>query len=652
MDILISDNWLRDYLKTKASPKQVAKCLSLGGPSVNKIEKTKKDTLYHIEVTTNRVDSASIYGIAREASAILPSFGIEAKLKKIKTKTNLPFVNKVSYLEALVDQSLCPRFTAVLIKDIKIGKSPKKIEERLRAVGVRPINNVVDISNYIMHELGQPVHTFDYEKIKGQKMILRKSKKDETIVTLDGQRHILPGKDIVIEDGKGRLIDLAGIMGGLNSAVDEKTKNVLLFVQTYNPVNIRRTSMYLAKRTEAAVLFEKGLDPELVSVGIKRGIELFVELAQGKPEKQILDIYKKPHRSRLLKTTLHFIEQRLGVNLEKEEITSALVPLGFKITWNKNELIVNVPSFRAKDIKIPEDIVEEVARIHGYHNLPSILMEGRLPDPLPDSPFDFEMKIKLALKGWGGTEVYTYSMVAKELVEHAALRIKNPLGKEREYMRTSLRPSLVQAAKENSHQKEAFHLFEMANIYLPRKGGLPEEKMTLAGIFSQYSFRQAKGIIEALLDELNIKAKIEAEDSKGFLPSQRIVIKVKNKRLGEFGVLEDNQYLYYEFDVEALCKAYVQISPYKPIPKYPPQIEDLTLVLPAKTRVIKIVENIKASNKLIKRVELIDIFKGNTYTFRIWYQHPQKTLTDKEVQEIRSKILKETKEKFGARLKN
>ncbi|MEK7188784.1 MAG: phenylalanine--tRNA ligase beta subunit-related protein [Patescibacteria group bacterium] len=288
MNILIPDKWLREFLKTLASPAQISEYLSLCGPAVERINETSYGPVYYFEVTTNRVDSVSIYGVAREAAAILPRFGIKARLHSVKVG-EFKFSQKVKYLKAIVDKKLCSRFTAALIKNVIIKPSPKQIQDKLTAVGVRAINNVVDISNYVMHELGQPVHTFDYDKIKGAKMILRESEKGEKITTLDGKTYLLPGEDIVIEDGQKRLIDLAGIMGGENSAVDSNTKNVLLFVQTYNPLNIRRTSMSLAKRSEAAVLFEKDLDPELVSVGIGRTIDLFVKLTGGVPEKEILD---------------------------------------------------------------------------------------------------------------------------------------------------------------------------------------------------------------------------------------------------------------------------------------------------------------------------------------------------------------------------
>lgn len=651
MDILVSDNWLRNFLKTDAKPKRLAELLSLCGPSVDRVEKKGKEYVYHIEVTTNRVDAASVYGIAREANAILPRFGVKASLARANYKPSLKFSEKVDYLDADIDHNLCPRFTAVLIKGVKIKASPSWIKERLIAVGVRPINNVVDISNYIMHELGQPVHTFDYDKIKGKRMVLRKSKKGEKITTLDGESLELPGEDIVIQDGEGRLIDLAGIMGAKNSEVDKNTKDVLLFVQTYNPTNIRKTSMALAKRTEAAALFEKGLDPESVTLGIGRGIELFEKLTGGKPRAKILDFYNSPYKTKVVETDLEFINKIIGIDLAKKEITDYLEPLGFNTSWTRDDLKVKVPSFRSQDIDVPEDIVEEVARIHGYQNLPSELMKGKIPLPLENSSFDFEKKIKDLLRGWGGVEVYTYSMVPKKQAGEGALKLTNPLGKESEYMRTSLMPSLIEAAKENKGEKEPFHLFEMANVYIPRKGKLPKETMTLAGMFSNYDYRQAKGVVEALLSALNIRVSFEVEEKKGFKPARRLVIKKGGASLGEFGILENNNCAYYEFEVEKLLKAHSPISPYVPVPKYPAQIEDITFVIPPKTKVGEVIETVNDSDKLVDKTVLQDIFK-DAYTFRVWYRHPRKTLTDKEVEKIREKIVSEVRKKHGAKQKD
>ncbi len=644
MDIKILDSWLREFLDTKATPLKIAEYLSLCGPSIERVEKYGTDSIYDIEVTTNRIDSASVYGIAREASAILPRFGIKARLKPIRsTSSNFNFVKNVSYLKTDVDVNLCPRFTAILIKNVTIGESPNIIKTRLESTGIRAINNIVDISNYIMLELGQPVHTFDYDKIKGAKMILRPARRGESITTLDGKNFILPGGDIVIEDGEGRLIDLAGIMGGDLSAVDDTSRNVLLFIQTYNPVNIRKTSMSLAQRTQAATIFEKGTDPELVAPAILNAIELFKDLTKGTPEKEILDIYPSPYKPKSLSVSYEFIEKRLGIELSKKDITDYLSALEFETAWKGNILSVSVPSFRSKDIAIPEDIIEEIARIYGYHNLPSKLMNGNLPARPSNPQFLFEQKTKNLLAGWGGTEVYTLSLVP----EKEGLKLANPLGSDTEYLRVTLIPSLMRAAKQNLGTIEKFHLFEMANVYIPRPGNLPEEKLTLAGVFNGYSYREAKGIIEAFLAKLNIRVEFQAEDSKGFAASKGLSI---NSGLGKFGVIENSELIYYEFSVSDLFTS-AKAPAYKDILKYPAQVEDLTLVFPPKTRIGEVINLITNHSSLITNVELKDIYK-DAFTLRVEYQSPTKTLTNEEVEKVRKQILSSIKSKFGGTLKD
>lgn len=650
MDIKIPHSWLTDFVSTKTKSEKMAEALSLCGPSVQFVEKVSGDYVYNIEITTNRLDSAGVYGIAREASAILPRFKQKATLKPYKTKSSQKFVKKVDYLKVKVDHKLAPRFTAILIKDVKIAPSPKYIKERLSAVGVRPINNIVDISNYVMHELGQPVHTFDYDKIKGSKMVLRKSIKGEEITTLDGESHKLPGGDIVIEDGEKRLIDLAGIMGGKLSEVDSKTKNVLLFVQTYDAAAIRKTTMTLAKRSEASSIFEKGLDTEQVTQGIRRCIDLFVELTKGVPEEEILDLYPNPYKAKTVEVDKLFIDTQLDIILSKGDISSYLKPLGFETKWKSNTLSVKIPSFRSDDVNIPEDIIEEIARIYGYHNLPSKLMEGTLPLTTIDSPFIFENELKSVLTALKGNEIYTLSLVGKSFVNDKALKIKNPLGPETEYLRTSLRKSLVSAAKSNAYEKEPFHLYEISNVYLPKAKSLPDEKMTLAGIFYKYEYRKAKGVIESLLKSLNIDPKYHPEDSSGFTPSHRLSIKMGKDILGEFGNLENEDLIYYEFDVLTLKKHH-KPSTYKRSAKYPAQIEDLTFVLPKKTKVGDLITKLEKSHKNIKRVVLYDTY-NDAYTFRVWFQDPKKTLNNKDVDEVREKLIASAQNNFGAKIKD
>ena len=650
MDIKFSHSHLLDYLNTKATPKQIAEYLSLCGPSVERVEKVEKDFIYSIEVTTNRIDTFSVYGIAREASTILPRFKIAAKLKGIKTDDkNYKFIKSVKYLKATVDHKLCQRFSAVLIKDVKVGESPEWLKSRLEAAETRPINNVVDISNYVMLTLGQPVHTFDYDKIKDSKMTLRESKKGEGITILDGKTFSLPGSDIVIEDGSGKLIDLAGIMGGNISKVDETTKNVLLFVQTYNPINIRRTSMALAQRSTAATIFEKGTGPESVTPAILMGIDLFKDLTKGIPEKQILDIYPKQYKEKKVFTTLGFIQKRLGIEILKTDITAYLNSLGFKTSWKNSVLEVLVPSFRANDFEIEEDIVEEVARIYGYHNLPSTLMAGSLREEPANPIFKFETDVKNTLKGFSGVEVYTLSLVPKEFVGEEALKLKNPLGEDTAYLRVSLMPSLIEAANENTGTVKKFHLFEMANVYIPQKGNLLNEDLRLGGIFSGHDYRGAKGTVESLLESLNISYSFESQENKHFSAGRSLSVISNKKEIGKFGVIENLDLIYYEFDVKKLMES-VQAVKFNSIPKYPPQVEDLTFTLPAKTKIGEVMNAIRYVNSQISKLELRDIFENN-FTFNVEYQSNEKTLTDNEVEELRKKIISILKSKFGATIK-
>ncbi len=651
MDIKILDSWLREFLITSAKPSEIAKYVSLCGPSFERVEKAGDDYIYHIEVTTNRIDTASVYGIAREAAAILPRFNIPAKLKPIRSQNKeYVFSKQTNYINATVDKKLCSRFTTALIKNAKIGESPEIVKRKLLSADIRPINNIVDISNYIMLELGQPVHTFDYDKIIGAKMILRESRKGEKITTLDGKEFTLPGGDIVIEDEEGRLIDLAGIMGGASSAVDENTKNVLLFVQTYNPVNIRKTSMTLSQRTQAASIFEKGIDEELVAPAILSAIDLFKKLTRGSVSKEVLDMHSASYKTVNIKTTLEYIATRIGIEIGKKEIGEYLKSLGFECSWSGNTLTTSVPSWRAKDVKNEEDIVEEIARIYGYHNLPSHIMEGSIPERPEDPKFAFEKEIKNIISGFGGTEVYTLALVPGNEVDSKSVKLKNPLGPETEYMRTSLMPSLTKAAKENLGIIDKFHLFEIANIYLPKVNDLPEERNMLAGIFSGYEYRDAKGVIEGFLERFNIEYTFKSEESKGFGASRCAFIYSKGKYIGKIGYLEGDKLIYYEFEITKLMEISPKVVSFKPISKYPAQDEDITLHIPDRTHIIDVTSYICSLNNRISGVSFTGEFNGN-YTFHIKYHDPEKTLTDLEVEKIRKEIISSAKSKFGASIK-
>lgn len=650
MDILIPNSWLKKYLDTTVNPNDFAKHMSLCGPSIEKITKTADgDHVYSIEITTNRVDSASVLGIAREAGAILPRFGIKARLKENNIKKHqFVFSKRVKYLDVQVDSNLCPRFTAVLINNVKVKESPKEIKNLLEKVGVRPINNVVDVSNYIMHELGQPVHTFDYDKITGSKMTLRESHKGEELITLDGKKFKLNGGDIVIEDGSGKLIDLCGIMGGENSMIDQNTKNVLLFVQVYDEHKIRKSSMSLAQRSEAAVLFEKGLDTEQVGPAILEAIKLIEELTGGNSVKEIIDIYPKPYKPKTVNTTLEFLKRIIGVDINQRDIVNYLTPLGFNVTIKGKEVAVAVPSYRAKDIALEEDIAEEIARIYGYHNLPNELMSGSLPSPRTNKVFKYEQDIKQFLVSMGAFEVMNSSLTDKLTAGQNALELKNPLGTDTMFLRTSLMPQLINNINQNP-TVESLHLFELSNVYLKKSNNLPNENLVLSGIIKGISFRESKGMVQGLLNYFSIDYSEQITDDSNFKKGQKINVISGKLTIGSYGNLLKGNF-YYEFPVENLINSKVRVVKFEEPSKFPPQIEDITLVLPEKTYIGEVIENIISTDNHIQNVELTGVY-NDAFTFRIRYHSREKTLNDTEVEQIRKLLIGKLKSKYNAVVK-
>jgi len=479
-------------------------------------------------------------------------------------------------------------------------------------------------------------------------MVLRQSKNGEKITTLDGKSFTLPGGDIVIEDGKGRLIDLAGVMGGNLSMVTESTKNVLLFVQTYNPAFIRKTSMSLAQRTLASTIFEKGIDPELVADAILAGVELFENVCKATSESEILNIHPKPYKAREISLNYDEITKKLGVEIPKSEISGILSSLEFETSWTGGKLGVIPPSFRNGDVLIPEDVIEEVARIYGYYKLPSKLMDGELPDYPQDRRFEFEEKLKNILAGFGGCEIYTLSLVSKDYVVDGALKLKNPLGSDSEYLRTSLMPSMVSAAKENVSQ-ESFHLFEVSNSYIPRAGDLSEEKLTLAGIFKGYGYRDAKGILEAFFLRLHVENEFRAEDMGGFAASKSAAVFSKGRKIGKIGITEEG-YIYYEFGVEEIYKLADREITYKEISKYPSQVEDITFNFPDKTRMGDVCRFISSLDDSIGSVDYVGSY-ANAHTINVKFHSDKKTLTDADVEVIRKRLISSVKTKFGGMVK-
>ncbi|OGG35177.1 hypothetical protein A2363_03835 [Candidatus Gottesmanbacteria bacterium RIFOXYB1_FULL_47_11] len=642
MNILIPDSWLQEFLKTKATPQQLKEYLSLCGPSVERIYKKNGEILYDIEITSNRPDAMSVAGIAREAAAILPRFGIAATFLNdpydIKSKVESRKLKVEKKLFIKTDPKLNPRWASIVLSGVHVGPSPTRLIKLLEATGIRPVNNVVDITNYLMRSYGQPTHAFDYNEIGGGKMILRTSRKGEKIVTLDGKTHVLPGGDIVIEDGNERLIDLCGIMGGYNSSIKNSTTSVVLFTQTYNPENIRKTSMALAHRTDAAGLFEKGLDSELVLPTLVRGITLMEEMTGARLASKVYDIYPSPYKPYTVSVSKKKVTAYIGEDIKN--IEKILTPLGFRTKIDASSVTVTVPSFR-KDVTLDVDIIEEAARMFGYHNIAAHLPASEPPVVLPDVELSYEQEIKTRLRDWGYTELYTYSMIPEKLMDmfglnkHKAYKIANPLSDEWVYMRPTLLPGILAAIKENLKHEHSLQLFELGMTYGYRQHDLPKETPVLMVAWTGNRLREAKGLAEA------IAALFGLPFEEGVYGS---VSEADAEILAKMEITEPVTILTVH--IEEMVRRANPVKKYIPIPKYPPVIEDFSFVVPPDFRVGPFIDVLSKIHKLIQSVTLLDGYE-NKRTFRVTYLDTARTLTNLDVAPVHQKFLEYAAEKFG-----
>mgnify|MGYP000872886526 CR=1 FL=1 len=621
MNVLIPHSWIKDFVKTNADVKEIARVLSAHSFSVEKII---DEDVFEIEVTPNRGDALSVAGIARELMAVLPANGYSVEWVK-KEFPPAVFSGKDSLKVKITDSTLVPRFSAVVIDNIKVKESPDYIKNRLNKVGIRPINNVVDVTNYYMIELGQPMHAFDYDKISKHEMIVRESKKGEVITTLDGVKRTLPEGVIVIEDGDGRLIDLCGIMGAENSEVDENTEKVLLFVQVYDPVKIRKASMSLGHRTEAALRFEKGVDFEGVVPSLVTAARMLAELGGGEVSSELIDIKGVEYKEKKIKVDYEKIDRIAGIDIGKDFVDATLESLGFEIKGGE----ALVPSWRYDDIEISEDLAEEVVRIYGYEKLEGVLPGGALPYSAGRDTFVLEDKAKDFLKHMGFFECYNYSAVSKELAGENgdAIKIKNPLNEDFEYLRTSLTPKLLEVLNKNRGYSDKIKVFELAPVFLPSKEDLPEQPLHLGIAAKGHNYLEFKGFVEALLDELKIKKEISH--------------KIREHVSGIFSC---------EMCFDCLMSSAVTPLTYSTLTGFNSIKEDITIIVKGGFSYGDVVEEIKGADARVNKVLFKDIY-GDALTLSIDFLDRHKQITSEETKNIREDILKGLERKFGIKLK-
>lgn len=611
MNILLPYSWLKDYCKTNLSPERLAEELSLHSFSVEKIKKEKGDFIFDIEITPNRGDALSVLGIAREVQAIL---NIPLKEKKIKERNGKEIALDVE----IKKKELVPYFSAIVLDNVKIKESPKIIQERLLKVGIRPINNIVDITNYLMIDRGQPMHSFDYDKIMGKKMIIEESREGEKIKTLDGIERILPKGVIIIKDKEKRIIDLCGIMGAENSEITKETKKILLFVQAYDPVKIRRASMLLGHRTDAALRFEKGIDYEGILPSLWIAVEMAEKMAGAKVSSKLIKIVNREKKEVLIPLDYEKISSISGVEIKKKDTDRILKRLGFRVSKG----MVHPHSSRA-DIETIEDIAEEVIRIYGYHKIPATLPVRAIPQREDDIVFKTEDKVRDFLKYRGFYECYNYTLTKK--AEGDALEVINPLSSDFKFLRNSLLPQLIENLEKNEWTEEGM-VFEISNVFIPKKDNLPSQPLFLAMV-AKLDYLDFKGIIQSLLEEIRV-------------PEEKV----------NFQILKIGDLYGVELNLEELIGKITRNKKYSPISKFSPIKEDLTFVVSKDDSYTEIRNLIIQSDKRIDSVVFKLIYK-NYLTFSISYLDKEKQISSSESQKIREKIFRNLSKKMGIELK-
>ena len=638
------------------------------------------ETVLDIDVTPNRVDCLSVIGLARDLSAKFSS--------KLKFDYSINHdINKNNQIVEIRDPILCPRYTGVTIDSVTITESPEWLKQRLISIGERPINNVVDITNYVMFEMGQPLHAFDLDKIPGGKIIVRESMEKEKIKTLDGMERELPKKSIVISDEKENPIGLAGIMGGGNSEIESSTKTVFLESGNWNPSFIRNTSKSLGLSTEASIRFERNLNPDLAIYGLSRAIDLILEIAGGKIRHGIEDNFpgKREFTEKII-LNIENLKKHLGLEIENDQISETLLNLNFKFDFfEENGTWEITKPFWRSDIEIPEDIHEEIARIIGYDAIPLSYLAGSVPKWEPNKSLDTKTMAQDILVGAGLNETISYSALSNKLFSFTPkifnvgdnIKLKNPISNEYSILRKSLIPSLVSTASRNSNNwKGPIKLFEIGNVFYELNSNIIEKTM-IAGIItgprqeislnsdnSLVNYFDIKGVVELLARKLSFEFEPTIYEDNIFSKNRSSLIYNKNinDSLGYMGelskqTLNENNFstskaVVFEIDLDMIIKSQKTFT-YRDFSQYPQAHRDLSLIIDKSINFSEI-EQIIYSENLVDECLIFDIYEGEeipknkiSISLRINYQSLYETLSSKRLDKIETNILSKLEKKLG-----
>ena len=684
--MLISYKWLNEIIPSRLNAQELRERLTGVGLAIDAVETHDGDSVLDVEVPSNRPDCLSHVGIAREVAVIEHD---TVKMPAGKRPPTAGITEEITAVK-IEDEVLCPRYAARLVRGVKIGPSPAWLVERLEAIGQRSINNVADITNYVLHELGQPLHAFDLEKLTERRIVVRRASAGEKLRTLDGVERNLTTEMLVIADAE-RPVALAGIMGGEDSEISNSTTDVLIESAYFNPDSVRRTARALGMDTEASRRFERGADCENVLRAQERCVELICELAGGVATENALDVYPRPMLPRVVSFRPVRVQQLTSLSVETAEMKRILVSLGFTaISESSGEIDFTVPSWRV-DVEQEEDLVEEVARHTGYD-----LIGSELPPASAAGEYQpAEMKQRLlrrALNASGFYEAINFSFVAEqsqiELIpwfadqEISQSEVKNPIIEDASRMRLTLLPGLLNSLRHNlNHGLRDVRLFELGHVFaVHKKGELPWERLALgmvatggvleesrAQVDRELDFFDLKGALESGVTGINLSAlKFAKADVKHLRVGQSAEIRTSdNTKIGTMGRLAQEIASSYKFrqpvfvlelDLASLLATTEQQVLYTPLPRYPSVVRDLSLLVSRDISFAEIVELIKQRSKSECRdVMLVGTYEGasipagkRSITLRLEYRLDDRTLRDEEVDEQHAQLTSVLLQTFGA----
>ena len=688
-------DWLKEYTEIDVPTDELGHVLTMAGLEIESHETVElpdgeKSEVLELNVTPNRGYCLSHIGVAREVSALLnKSLKLPDPLKALESVWGVVKVEERVSVENM-EPKLCPRYCALVIENVKVGPSPKWLKDRLTAIGLRPINNIVDITNFVMMEYGQPLHAFDRDLLAGNKIIIRRAKKGEPFASLDGTKLKLEPDALVIADGE-KPVALAGIMGGTNCQVSEITCHVVLESACFDPTTVRKGSKKYGLRSDSSYRFERGVDWNGVVSAQARAALMIKELAGGEICLGRVDIYPQEQKPIFVSLRMSRLNQLLGASFNSEQVQDILFRLGMEVPNQSENMEVKIPSFRP-DLLREVDLIEEIARIDGFDKVDTVYPVAGVRPVRISAKQNIIKKVREVFCCAGFAETVHYSFIECVVAEefktafaserNRVIALKNPLSSEYDTMRTSLLPGLLKTAGLNlSKGQKPLKLFEVGSVYFSDSNGARTEKAVLSAIVlgpyeltpwkprgGDYDFYDLKGTLEMLITHLHLKLEIFPDSRPFLLPDKSVRVQISDKELGFLGQMAPEQNLVgelgqnvyaLELDLGALEKSASSSLQFKPIPKFPETYRDISILVDRSVTSQKAADVIlKTGSPLIQKVELYDHFEGKkiqadkkSLTFALSFQSAERTLSDDEVNPLFEKIVQTLKSELGASLR-